>query len=173
MSVIDPDHLLDQAAKLIRLDGEGAARQVALRRAVSNAYYSVFHLIAAALADQFVGSTKRNVAQYGLVYRLVSHGDLAKLCEDLSKKTPPRRFTSYLPTGGFGTNLVAVFAAVKDLQEKRYSADYNPTMKFHTSYAVLAISTAQSALARFRAAPDVEKAAFLSLLAFRSSFAVK
>lgn len=155
MSVINPDHLLDQAANLVAPSAAGAPRQVDLRRAISNAYYSVFHAIATSLADQFV-----------LVYRTLEHRALARLCEDLNKRNPPAKFAPHLPANGFAPNLTSFFAAVKDLQEKRHSADYDPAIKFHIAEAALAISTARSAIGRFQAAPDAERLAFLSLLAF-------
>ena len=166
MSVINPDHLLDQAANLVAPSAAGAPRQVDLRRAISNAYYSVFHAIATSLADQFVGVAKRNTSQYGLVYRTLEHRALARLCEDLNKRNPPAKFAPHLPANGFAPNLTSFFAAVKDLQEKRHSADYDPAIKFHIAEAALAISTARSAIGRFQAAPDAERLAFLSLLAF-------
>jgi hypothetical protein len=41
--VIDPDHLLKQAQRLARPPRPGAPRQADLRRAVSSAYYAIFH----------------------------------------------------------------------------------------------------------------------------------
>ena len=57
MSVPDPDHLLDQADRLIASTGGGTARQVDLRRAISNAYYALFHAVTAQAVDDLVGST--------------------------------------------------------------------------------------------------------------------
>ena len=58
MAKINPDHLLDQAARLLepRLVAS-LIRQVDRRRAISSAYYAVFHLVAGALADELVGTT--------------------------------------------------------------------------------------------------------------------
>jgi len=44
----------------------GAPRQADLRRAISSAYYAVFHAIMAEAADDFVGSTHRHTPRYAL-----------------------------------------------------------------------------------------------------------
>ena len=54
MATLNPDHLLDQAERLTTAPGSGPPRQADLRRAISTAYYAVFHAIATDAADQFV-----------------------------------------------------------------------------------------------------------------------
>ncbi len=96
MAVLNPDHLLDQADRLITPPGGGAPRQADLRRAISNAYYAVFHAVVAQAADDFVGITHRASPRYGLVYRSIDHKSLRKLCEDV-KKTLYRQNTPSIP----------------------------------------------------------------------------
>lgn len=69
MAILNPEHLFEQAEKLVIPPSAGPPRQVDVRRAVSASYYGVFHAAAAAEADHFVGVTKRSTSQYGLVYR--------------------------------------------------------------------------------------------------------
>lgn len=92
MSVPDPNHLLDQADRLIVSTGGGTARHVDLRRAISNAYYALFHAVTAQAVDDLVGSRHRQTARYRLVYRSVEHKGLRRLCEDVVKPTLPRRY---------------------------------------------------------------------------------
>jgi len=165
MAAINSNHLLAQAETLVAAPA-GAPRQVDLRRAISSAYYAVFHSVATALADQFIGVAKRAVSQYGLVYRSLDHRTLANLCDDLKKPIPPARLAKHVPPGGFSANLKSMFAAVKDLQEKRHSADYDPMIKFHAADAQLAIESARSAIVRFQQATEAERIAFLALLVF-------
>jgi hypothetical protein len=54
MPLLNPDHLFEQAERLLALSGAGAPRQADLRRAISNVYYAVLHAILAAAADAFV-----------------------------------------------------------------------------------------------------------------------
>jgi hypothetical protein len=166
MPVLNPDHLLDQADRLIAPPGRGAPRQADLRRAISAAYYGVFHALVTDAADEFMGRTQRQIPSYGLVYRSVDHRSLARLCEDVTKTTLPQKYTSYVPSGGFGRDLKALAEAVIDLQEKRLLADYDPLFRVGISDAALAVATGRTALVRFRNAPSEPRKVFLSLLVF-------
>ena len=126
MAVLNPDHLLEQADGLIVPPGGGAPRQADLRRAISNAYYAVFHAVVTQAADELVGKTNRTTPRYALVYRSIDHSSLRKVCENVDKKTLPQKYSKYSPKGGFGPDLTALANAVVDLQEKRHSADYDP-----------------------------------------------
>ncbi len=166
MAVLNPDHLLDQADRLIAPPGGGAPRQADLRRAISNAYYAVFHAVVAQAADDIVGITHRASPRYGLVYRSIDHKSLRKLCEDAKKTALPAKYSKYCPRGGFGPDLIALANAVVDLQEKRHLADYDTLFRVKMSDAVLAVATGRTALDRFRNANRTSRKAFLSLLVF-------
>ena len=83
MAVLNPDHLLEQADGLIVPPGGGAPRQADLRRAISNAYYAVFHAVVTQAADELVGKTNRTTPRYALVYRSIDHSSLRKVCENV------------------------------------------------------------------------------------------
>lgn len=166
MPVLNPEHLLDQADRLIAPPGPGAPKQADLRRAISTTYYALFHAVLTAAADDFVGRTKQQTPRYALVYRSVSHKALRELCEDIPKNKLPAKYTAHEPPGGFGADLIAVATALSDLQEKRYLADYDPLYRVRRSDAELALDTARSALERFRRASAQKRKAFLSLVVF-------
>jgi hypothetical protein len=73
MPIPNSDHLLDQATRLIAPTASGVPRQADLRRAISTAYYGLFHAVCAAAADEFVGTGQRTSGRYSLVYRRVEH----------------------------------------------------------------------------------------------------
>jgi uncharacterized protein (UPF0332 family) len=164
MATLNPEHLFEQATELVAPPGAGAPRQVDLRRAISAAYYGVFHFALTALADEFVGKTQRTSSRYTLVYRSVDHRALKDLCNEAKKPTLPARYLAYLPEGGFGPNIQAFAAAVADLQEKRHAADYNPQPRFTINEARIAIRLAKSAVRRFQRAKQERRKAFLTLL---------
>jgi hypothetical protein len=166
VAILNPDHFFEQAIRLASPSSVGPPRQVDVRRAISAAYYGVFHAILAAAADQFIGPTRRASSQYGLVYRSVSHDQFRRLCEEIKKSTLSRRYSSHAPANGFGSNIVAFAAAAMELQEKRYSADYDPLIRFKQSDAMLAVQTARAALRRFEKASGNRRRAFLGLLLF-------
>lgn len=117
MPLLNPEHLLEQADRLLTPPSGGAPRQADLRRAISNAYYALFHTIAAEAADDFAGRTQRHTPRYALVYRSINHGALRKLCEDVVKTKLPNKYASYEPSGSFGADLIALATAVNDLQD--------------------------------------------------------
>jgi hypothetical protein len=119
-----------------------------IRRAISNAYYGVFHATMTSAADQFVGSTKRTTEQYGLVYRSVDHARFA-------------------PSGGFGLHMQGFAKIALELLLKRNAADYDPLLRYRLSDALLAIGAARDALVRFKAADGTQREAFLALLVFK------
>jgi uncharacterized protein (UPF0332 family) len=165
VAVLNPDHLFEQASKLISAQA-GRPRQADIRRAISAAYFAIFHATIAGAVDQFVGVTNRDRSRYGLVYRSVSHAWLRDLCKEVQKPTLSNRFKRYAPSTGFGPNITAFAAAVVELQEKRHSADYDVMIRVNRSDAALAIATARAALKRFSKASRTRRLAFLSLLLF-------
>jgi hypothetical protein len=166
MPVLNPDHLLEQADRLISPPGGGAPRQADLRRAISNAYYAIFHAVATQAADDFARRTQRQTPRYGLIYRSIDHSSLRRLCEDVIKTTLPAKYSRYQPMGGFGPDLAAVATAIVDLQEKRHLADYDPLFRAVMSDSISAVATARAALALFRNANRTRRKIFLSLLVF-------
>ena len=166
MAVLNPDHLLEQADRLITPLAGGAPRQADLRRAISNAYYGLFHAVVTEAADDFVGASHRQTPRYSLIYRSVDHRWLRTLCEDIAKHTLPRKYDNYQPPGGFGPDLTAFATALVDLQEKRHLADYDPLLRVRTSDAISAVDTGRTALARLRSANRARRKAFLTLVVF-------
>jgi len=166
MAILNPEHLLEQAERLIQPPAAGPPRQVDVRRAISSAYYAVFHYMVSTAADEVVGVTLRQTSRYALVYRSIDHRGLRELCEVVQKPTLPPKFAPYSPSNGFGRNLPAFAAGLIDLQDKRHGADYNPAIRVKTSDALSAIRTARSAIRRFDKASASRRKAFIALLLF-------
>jgi hypothetical protein len=164
---LNPDHLLEQADRLVLSVSTGPPRQVDLRRAISSAYYGLFHAILTAAADEFVGSTKRTTSHYTLVYRSVDHKAVRQLCLEIVRSPPSARYGRHAPPGGYGTDLQAFAEAVLDLQERRHAADYDPSIQLTASGVVGAITVARRALECFRRAGATKRKAFLTLLLFQ------
>jgi hypothetical protein len=164
--ILNPEHLFEQAEKLTLPPPAGPPRQVDLRRAISSAYYGLFHAILTAAADEYVGVTKRSTAHYSLLYRSVSHGTLKSLCLEVKRPNLTPKYVPYAPNGGFDANIKTFATAVVELQEKRHGADYDPLIRVKTADAQLIITIARSALDRFATASAVQRKAFLTLLLF-------
>jgi uncharacterized protein (UPF0332 family) len=160
VTIPNPDHLLEQAARL----AAGRPRQAELRRAISTAYYRLFHFCLAAVADKFVGKTQRKTSRYALVYRGIAHRTLRELCVEARKQKAASRYTQFIPDGGFSPGLHIFATGAMELQDSRHSADYDPQSQFDRREAQAAIQTARSAIEQFRAAPEDHRKLFLTLL---------
>jgi hypothetical protein len=105
------DDFLEIAGHLAQLE-EGKPRQASLRRAVSSAYYALFHALAALCADELVGYSKPwNV--YAPIYRTLDHGR----AKDVFKRM----------LSGADPDMAAIGQTFILLQEQRHTADYDPS----------------------------------------------
>jgi hypothetical protein len=110
--MIDADDLLDLADHLARREA-GRPKHISLRRAISTAYYGVFHALAKLCADELVGWSQPWEA-YTPIYRTLDHATA-------------RSFFKRDPDGStYGEEVAEVGRLFITLQEARYTADYNP-----------------------------------------------
>ena len=156
----DPNELLGRASTLA-----AGATQADLRRAISDAYYAVFHAFATAAADMVCGgSAGRSSQGYSLVYRSIDHKTLRSLCAQLSQTNPQN--VAVVPSVGLG-NISNLAGLVVNLQGQRLLADYEPSETYTDVRAKAAISDATQILAWFNACVDEQQKAFLTMLLFR------
>jgi hypothetical protein len=155
-----PEHLFEQANSLTT-DG---ARPTDLRRAISNAYYALFHVVLTAATDMIIGADQRATPRYSLVYRSVDHSQLRNLCARVSATNPQN--VALIPAGGFGR--VADFARITfNLHELRNRADYDPSIEFTLDEARVAVSEAEQAVKWFGEGSAEQRQAFLTMLLFK------
>ena len=143
-----PDHLFAQSDQL--LSGvAGAGRQADKRRAVSTAYYAVFHTVARAAAFQLVGGDAAT-PEYAAIYRAVSHLAIARLCEEVLKTTPKASYQPYWPASGFDADMRAFAAEFPQLRKAREDADYDPRLRLKIEEARDFVDRARRAADRFK-----------------------
>jgi uncharacterized protein (UPF0332 family) len=153
----DPEELLRQAETLA---GNPTATQVDLRRAISAAYYAVFHFCSTAAADLILGASARSSPSYTLVYRSIDHSRFRAVSKQLSG-------SPITPVGGFGK--IEDFAPLAaSLNEQRSSADYDPSKSYTVAEVKVVISQAREAITWFRSCTQEQQEAFLMLFLFRS-----
>ncbi len=147
------ENLVATARRLARA-GTGKPRQSDLRRAVSTAYYAVFHAVARDAADLLVGAgaaSKR--PEWYQVYRALDHGPAKVACIGVR-------------TGGGPLALVA--EAFVDLQIARQGADYDPAFRVDGSDAISHCDRAARALSTLSQVPRSDRRAFAVALLFRN-----
>lgn len=159
---MEPEDLIKHAQRLIK-SGKGKPKQVELKRAVSAAYYSLFHRFLKAAADDLIGSTAtaRRSSAYKLIYRGFEHSRMRTTAIDATKATMPPKLVEASGYTQFSEQIQAAARAFVELQQKRHSADYDPQFRFSKSDARVAIELAIFGGGMFDIANATERRSFL------------
>lgn len=138
---MDPTELI----AVSRLLATGQPTQEALRRAVSTAYYSMFHTLATSNANLIHGPrTPTNQAAWTATYRSLRHARAGTMLQGWPHLFSPA---------------VRNFAVIIDaMKRQREYADYNPDASFTQQQVITRIANAEQAIADFNSAPLQEKA---------------
>jgi|SRR5947209_1126070 hypothetical protein len=96
----------------------GAHSLTAKRRAVSTAYYAVFHAIASLCVREILPGEDKQSAEFERVYRALEHGSLKT---EFSRR-PLSSNTALRPIGDL----------VIQLQSERHRSDYSPTRRLYS-----------------------------------------
>lgn len=146
--------LLETAKGLVVL-GQGSARQSDLKRAVSTAYYALFHALARNAADCMAGThDETGDTSWAHVYRAIEHGFARKACEQAIKL-------------GFAEPVVRCAFLFVELQDRRHAADYDPSFLVSVPEAENAIELAEEAISTLQSAPHRNRRAFAIQLLLR------
>ena len=105
MTILNAEHLLDQAVRLIASPQPGPPRQVDIRRSISAAYYGLFHAILTAAADSVASRAQRGSATYALAYRSIDHRTLRSVCEMVRRPALPLDYRAHVPAEGFDPSI--------------------------------------------------------------------
>jgi len=137
------DDLLEIAADLARREQAGRPRQASLRRAISTAYYALFHALAYLCANELVGWTKPWDV-FSPIYRRLEHGR----AKDAFKRI----------SGQHGPAIATIGRTFILLQDRRHTADYDPSpFPFGRSETLDLIEQARQAIARVLILNDEER----------------
>lgn len=144
--MLDKD-LLKTARFLIPKSGKPS--QVRLKRAVSTAYYAIFHAMARNAADMLVGSTSanRSLRAWLQVYRALDHTHAKNQCN--------QRTINLFPN-----DIQKLASKFVHLQAKRHEADYNPYAFFTKSEVIQEINEAEQVIKSFSHTANKDKRAF-------------
>ena len=134
---MDPHHLLEMARNLPQTNAR-RPRRADLCRAISTAYYALFHCLARTCADGLAGSAGSR-PMWRRVYRALNHGDARKACKNVPPLFPQE-------VRQFGQKFA-------ELQSKRHLADYDPDSPFRKSNVMEDIESARKAIEQFLGTP--------------------
>lgn len=127
-------------------------RQVDVNRALSSAYYALFHTLARVCADAIAGTGgDRSQAAWRQTYRALAHGTAKNACKQARNK-------------GFPAEIVGFAEAFVDLQELRHAADYDSTAAFRRADVVAVIGRAEKVIGDLRRVRRSDLRAFVALV---------
>jgi uncharacterized protein (UPF0332 family) len=145
--------LLDAADKLIEAGPSSSAFK---RRAVSTAYYAVFHALARACAENLLPDAARTSGEYSRIYRALDHGPL----RTAFAKSPLKDRESLKKIGDL----------VVRLQSERHLADYSPPSekKFSRRQAQRLVDQARQAIEEINSLDEPDGRTLATCLLFRT-----
>ena len=145
---MNPARLINISTQLALSSGHTPERQDDLRRAVSTAYYAMFHALANSNANTLIGAPKNDDdnAAWNRTHRALEHGAARSRFQHTGHMEP-------FP------NIVREFAnTFNELQRERQTADYNPDHIFTLSGALQIIGHARQAIIRFAdTSPEIRR----------------
>ena len=149
---MNPHDLLRAAYQLALEPSVGRPGQANLRRAVSTAYYALFHALANCCADMLAGSTRANRSQraWRQTYRALEHGHAKNQCMNQS-------LMNRFPTG------IQIFgSAFVYMQAQRHTSDYDPDPEhaLTRSRTMQLIEESEQAIHEFENASTSDRRAF-------------
>ena len=147
------ESLLALAEQLAETSGKSLTLK---RRAVSTAYYAVFHALAQLCADELLGySSDRQSKEYERIYRSLEHGTLKKVF----KEEPLRRVAALEKIGN----------RVAELQSERIRSDYLPSRALYTRDQCLdLVRSAKSVVRSIAALSTADRKTLAVFLLFRT-----
>ena len=143
--MIDPRELIATCYKLASPAVIPPPSEADLRRAISAAYYAVFHTLAASNAELIAGLPQSDMSSqaWERVYRRLDHG---------RAQNNLRAVLPYLSPSG--ANFARTFI---DLQRLRHEADYNPNAAIDLADTLNTISLAETAIRDFAQLTEEER----------------
>ena len=127
--------------------------QASLRRAVSAAYYAMFHCLAGTAADLFIGGSRSEA--WHQAYRALEHGSARNACQN-------RRAMQ-----GFPLEIRDFAEAFVMLQDRRHEADYALEGRYDKLDVLSALDGAEYAIAQFEQADVEHRRGFAAHVLFR------
>jgi hypothetical protein len=131
----------------------GRPTQASLKRAVSTAYYALFHALQHDAADLIAGADQSATIAWNVVYRALNHGDAKRACLAIQRRK-------------LDGHLIKVATAFLLLQESRIAADYDPRAAFDHTMTMVLVELARQTISTYQHADATDRRAFVLTLLF-------
>jgi len=159
------DDLLEQAKFLsIREVGRGRPRQASLRRAVSTAYYAVFHLLGVEAASQASPARPRGLRDR--IQRALAHETMRQAARAFQATSLPDYVASFVHQP-ISPEIVGIAKNFVLLQEARHKADYDLAEPFDRTTVQGLVNNAEEVFLLWNKVRETDEArVFLAALMF-------
>lgn len=157
--------LLRQALRLAKLDPR-RPRQVNLRRAISSAYYALFHFLVDKSCRVILGSQHRQKPYRHVLGRAFTHNGIKNSCKSFAGGTLKSSITKGLPKSfSIPSEIRDIARTFVELQYKRELADYDLTERFSRSDVLGLVEQVHTVIHQFNQLRNsCEKKFFLACL---------
>ena len=145
-------------AKALATRTKTKPRQADLRRAISTAYYAMFHALCDVCATALIGTSSPDRAEraWRQTYRALEHRRVRSACAYAKD-----------PFYSFPLGIQEFSRTFATLQNLRHDADYDPFTRFQRPEVISEISKAELAIRELYGCSLREKAAFAALVLFK------
>lgn len=164
------EDLLDQAAFLAAKDPK-RPKQANLRRAVSSAYYALFHYLIDQACRELLGTQNDKRVYRHVLARAFDHGCMKEACVAFRDVSLPKKMAGALPSAfAIPPELQFVAETFVQAQEKRHIADYDLSTRFARWDVAGFIHEVERAIATFESVTNVNSRQFflVCLLTWRT-----
>lgn len=152
--------LLQQARTLAKID-TGKPKQANLRRAVSAAYYSLFHMLVNEACRGIIGTQHSQQGFRQALARAFVHGTMKNACNSFAGSQLPASVSKALPQPFvISKAIINISRTFKELQDKRHSADYDLSERFQRSEVLTLIRELSDHMDEFANLPASDERQF-------------
>jgi uncharacterized protein (UPF0332 family) len=154
-----PTELLAQARHLARKEPR-RPRDASLRRAVSAAYYALFHLLTSEASRALISGSERDGLR-ALVARGFAHADMSRASKAFSSGhggLPPQLRSLVGQPQDFPADLARIAATFHELQQIRHTADYDTAYRLTRGEVLAIVDAAERAFTDWRQVRNTEAA---------------
>ena len=156
--------LLTVARTLLHEHASAPPGAAGLRRAVSTAYYAVFHKLVETAAIRFVGASRAHTPAFELIYRGFDHRQMKEACDAVARRELSAKHRNVFRRDAFSQDMRDFAISFPDLQKRRHHADYAPAASILPSDVASLLDAVDEALLSLSRVAEEELADVLALM---------
>lgn len=141
------NELIQQARHLATREKK-RPKQASLRRAISTAYYALFHILVEASTKELLGTQSDTAMLRNVLARAFQHSTMKVVSEQFERGVVSTRIANAASVR-IPDDLRDVASAFVELQQARHDADYNLARTFRRTEAVYAVQLVEDARAKW------------------------